>query len=360
MSSSAPAAIAARRLGDAAPAPASPAVSPLPASPAISVVTAARDVRPFIGQTVASVLSQTLDDVEMILVDDASTDGTADAAVAGGDPRLRVVRTAAPSGVGRARNLGLAMCRAPYVVFLDGDDLLEPDALERMLRVLEGAPDRVACFGHHVRIAEDGSPFEAAPPAFKVLPDRDTLRHLLAKNVIVNGGAICIRTDAARAVGGYRTDLPLGEDWEFWCRLAARGDFATLPGGPVLRYRQRAAGANRRLRGTALRPNFDALDRIFGAPDLTRRFSAAELRDKRRAAEMDMFWSAARGEYLNRRPLRFAQYLLIGALRYPDSLFRVRLVLLFLASLIRTPLASRRRSGAGVARTALRKDGASK
>ncbi len=48
-------------------------------------------------------------------------------------------------------------------------------------------------------------------------------------------------------------------------------------------------------------------------------------------------WSAARGEYMDRHPVRFAQYLLVGALRYPDSLFQVRLVLLFVASLFRTP-----------------------
>ncbi|HYG88104.1 MAG TPA: glycosyltransferase family A protein [Azospirillum sp.] len=328
MTTSAPAAVAA----PSRPRPALPATPPT-----VSVVTAARDVRGFIGPTAASVLGQTLRAVEFILVDDASSDGTADAASAGGDPRVRVLRTGSPSGVGRARNLGLSQCRAPYVVFLDGDDLLEPDALERMVAALESAPDRVACFGHHIRIAEDGSPFEAAPPALKRLPDRDTLWHLLAKNFIVNGGAICIRTGAAHAVGGYRTDLALGEDWEFWCRLAARGDFAVVPGGPVLRYRQREAGANRRLRGSALRPNYDALDRIFAAPDLPRRFPPAALRDRRRRAEMDSFWSAARGEYLNGRALRFAQYLLVGALRYPDSLFRVRLVALFVASLFRTP-----------------------
>ena len=329
MTASAPAAIAAPRPAHAAPSSAS--------TPTVSVVTAARNVRRFIGQTTTSVLGQTLHDIEFILIDDASTDGTADAVQTHGDPRVHIVRTGYPSGVGRARNLGLSLCQAPYVVFLDGDDLLEANALERMVQALEAYPDRVACFGHHIRITENGSPFEEAPPTFKRLPDRDTLWHLLAKNIIVNGGAICIRTEMARQVGGYRTDLSLGEDWEFWCRLAARGDFAAIPGGAVLRYRQRAAGANRRLRGTALHPNFDALDRIFEAPDLPLRFSPAELRDRRHLAVMDSFWSAARGEYMNHRPLRFAQYVLVGALRYPDSLLQVRLMLLFVASLFRTP-----------------------
>ena len=72
------------------------------------------------------------------------------------DDRLTVLRQK-NSGVSAARNTGLAVARAPYIFFLDADDVLLPDALARMAATLDRMPQCVACFGHHIKIAEDGS-----------------------------------------------------------------------------------------------------------------------------------------------------------------------------------------------------------
>jgi glycosyltransferase involved in cell wall biosynthesis len=306
---------------------------PNSATPQVAVVTAAYNMETYVGATIASVLDQSLPNFEMIVVDDGSRDATAKIVAAIDDPRVRLIST--PNrGVGAARNRGLAVCRAPLVTFLDADDLLLPDALERMVAMMGANPGHVACFGHHIKIDEDGAPLGSkTPSAFKPLPTGDTLRHLLCRNIIVNGGALCARTEAARRVGGYDPGLRFSEDLEFWCRLAVLSDFVPMSNFVALKYRLRCSGANRALAGTPFRPNVEALDVMFSAPALRERFTDRELRHYRRRAEMNKHWLAARNTLTEGRLARFGQYLLAGALRYPESVLQWRLIYLFLRDL---------------------------
>ena len=306
---------------------------------AVSVVTPVRNMVRYIGGTVASVLGQSLGDLEMIVVDDGSSDGTAAIVEAVDDRRLRLITTPG-IGVSAARNLGLATCSAPCIVFLDADDLLMPDTLERMVAALAAAPASVACFGHHIKIGENDELLsKVAPASIKVLPAADTLRHLLRRNFIVNGGAICVRTEAARRIGGYDPALAFAEDWEFWCRLAALGDFLAMPDLVAMKYRMRACGANNALSRPPLRPNLAAVEAIFGAPTLRQRFGERELRRLRRNAESHLHWAAARSELGLGQFMRFLGYVAVGAWRYPDSILQWRLAYAFFRGL---PLAPQR------------------
>jgi glycosyltransferase involved in cell wall biosynthesis len=300
--------------------------------PQVAVVTAAYNVESYIGATIASVLEQTLPSFEMIVVDDGSRDATAGIVAAVDDRRVRLISTP-NNGAGAARNRGLAACRAPLVSFLDADDLLIPDALERMVATMTASPGQVACFGHHIKIDENGAALGSTAPRSRPLPAQDTLRHLLRKNIIVNGGTVCIRTEAARRVGGYNPSLRFAEDLEFWCRLAVLSDFVPISGRAVLKYRLRRSGANWSLAGTPFRPNLEALEVIFAAPALRQRFTERELRRYRRLAEINVHWLAARNALTEGRVVRFAQYLIAGALRYPESVLQWRLIHLFFRNL---------------------------
>lgn len=299
--------------------------------PQIAVVTVAYNMERYIGATIASVLGQTLPDFEMVVVDDGSRDATARIVAAIDDPRVRLISTS-NEGAAAARNRGLAACRAPLVIFLDADDLLLPDALEQMAKTMAANPSHVACFGHHIKIDEHGAALGSTTP-FRPLPATDTLRHLLRKNIVVNGGALCIRAEAARRVGGYAPSLRFGEDLEFWCRLALISDFVPMNDRVVLKYRLRRSGANWNLAGTPFRPNFEALEVIFAAPALRERFTERELRRCRRLAEINIHWLAARNALTEGRLARFAQYLVAGALRYPESVFQWRLIYQFFRNL---------------------------
>lgn len=301
--------------------------------PQVAVVTPCRNMAGYIGETIESVLGQSLGALEMIVVDDGSSDDTRQIVEGFHDPRLRLISTGG-IGVSAARNLGLDTCQAPLVVFLDADDLLFPRTLEHMVRAMTAQRDRVACFAHHVKIGEDGALLSSADPAtLKKLPADDTLRHLLRRNFIVNGGAICVRVAAARRIGGYDPTLAFAEDWEFWCRLAALGDFLALPDLVAMRYRIRARGANTSLSGSPFRPNLSAVDRIFRAPALRDRFGEHELASLRRAAESNVHWAAARNELGLGQIVRFLGYLVVGAFRYPDSIFQWRLTYAFFRGL---------------------------
>lgn len=310
--------------------------------PKVTVAVAAYNAQSFIRETLESVLTQSLEDIEVIVVDDGSTDETPKILHSLRDRRLTLLHQQ-NSGVSAARNAGLAMARSPYIFFLDADDILMQDALSRMVAALDQTPQSVACFAHHIRIAEDGTPLSTcADLRWKMFPARDTLHHLIAKNFIVCG-AICIRTEAARSVRGFNAALKLGEDWEFWCRLAVLGDFMAMPNDIVLLYRQRFSSANYRLR-KSLRPNFEAIDAVFSNPAIRQRFSPAQLKRKRRLAEIDAFWAGARNEYVRNRAIRFLKHLAVGVFWYPDSILRPRLVYLFLRGLVqhlRRPTAAR-------------------
>jgi glycosyltransferase involved in cell wall biosynthesis len=317
-------------------------------TPKVSIVIAAYNVARFIRKTIDSALRQSLSNIEVIVIDDGSTDGTSEILHSYSDDNLTLLRQE-NSGVSTARNVGLAMARAPYIFFLDADDILAPDALFKMAVTLDLMPQHVACFGHHIKISEDGTELSTRSYLrWRVLPSGDTLRNLIAKNFI--SGAICIRTEAARAVGGFNPELKLGEDWEFWCRLATLGDFAAMPDDVILMYRQRFSSASYRLRESPLRPNCEGIDAIYANPAIRQRFSFAELSRRHRLAEIDSFWAGARNQYVQGRMLGFLAYLVIGALRFPDSILRPRLVYLFFRGLeqqVKRPTGPNARAPAG-------------
>jgi len=113
------------------------------APPLVSVVLAARDAEATVQEAVESVLAQTVQDVELIVVDDGSTDTTQELVTAIGDPRLRVLRNEAPLGLAGALNVGLDEAGGTYVARMDADDLALPQWLEAVLGRLDRKSTRL-------------------------------------------------------------------------------------------------------------------------------------------------------------------------------------------------------------------------
>src|SRR4051794_9011163 len=109
-----------------------------PEAPEVSVVIPTRDRRHLLETTLAAALNQREVDYEVIVVDDGSGDGTATELAAIGDPRLRVLRNGASQGVSAARNRAIAEARAPWIAFLDDDDVWSPELLRRQLETVRG------------------------------------------------------------------------------------------------------------------------------------------------------------------------------------------------------------------------------
>lgn len=123
--------------------------------PQISVVVPIYDVAPYLEDCLSSIAAQTVTDLEVVIVDDGSPDGSAAIAhrFAAGDPRFRVL-SQPNGGLGAARNAGVAACGGDYLAFVDGDDQLVPDALERMRDALQATGSAFAT-GNVLRFDDD-------------------------------------------------------------------------------------------------------------------------------------------------------------------------------------------------------------
>jgi glycosyltransferase involved in cell wall biosynthesis len=256
----------------------------------VGIVVPAYDVAPYVSAAIASIRAQSHKDWALVVVDDGSRDGTAAVASRAleGEARAALIRQA-NAGVSAARNRGLAAlppCDA--VLFLDADDWLAPDAVARLAATLARVPRAVAAVGAHAFV--DGGAIVETRRA----KGGDVLARLLERNLFANGGHLLLRSTSVTAVGGFRTDLRYGEDWDYWVRLALRGPFAADPSpAPVLFVRRRPTGAYLRLAHD--RSSFSAcMAAIHGNPDLAARFSPARRAALLRRAEAENAWIVGR------------------------------------------------------------------
>lgn len=288
-------------------------------NPLISIIIAAHNAEAYLAETLASLQRQRFTDFETIVIDDGSTDRTR---IIAERAQCRVA-SLPRSGVSTARNAGLALARAPSVLFLDSDDLLTHDALALLWQGLSGQPEAIGIVGQHLKFWRGGEEDPRIPlQRGAAMPDHNVLRALLRRNFIVNGGTFLIRTEPARKAGGFDPKLKLGEDWDFWCRLALEGPFAFLRDQIVLHYRQRNDGAQNRLRGNPLQLNDEAVISIFSHPGICSKLSWHDRWVSRRMARQDIFWSEARAHMARRNWPLFVAYLVLGIVRFPESVLR--------------------------------------
>ncbi len=290
--------------------------------PEITVIIPAYNVADFILPCLASVTSQTHRHWRCIVVDDGSTDETAARVRSLDDMRITLVQQA-NAGVSAARNHGLSLATGDHVMFLDGDDLLHPTALARLADALAARPAAVAAFGTFLKILPGGAPYPGQKPlARHRYPDGDVLETMLRGNFLANGGHVLIRAGAARALGGFDTGIRLSEDWEFWCRLAARGEFAFIGNEPEvfsLRVRPGSSSGGLSVDWANHQP---CLTAITGNPEIRARFDARTWRRLTRSMRASGMWEAGRVNFTMRR-FGPARRLMLGALRMEPTPKRV-------------------------------------
>ena len=185
-----------------------------------SVVIPCYNQAHFLSEAIESVLCQTYKDFEVIVVDDGSTDDTADVAsgYAALDPRVRLVRQE-NRGLAGARNRGLSESRGEYVVFLDSDDRLLEEALEEGVGELEAHPGCAFVSGHYRPISADGDAY-AVPRQASV--DGDHYIALLRDNYISMPAVVMYRRWVFAEVGGFDGSVDAAADWDLYLRVARR------------------------------------------------------------------------------------------------------------------------------------------
>ena len=230
--------------------------------PAVSVVIPAYNAQRTIRETLASVVAQTVDELEVIVVDDGSTDGTSAAVEALGDRRISVLHQA-NAGHAAARNTGIASARGRYLAFIDADDLWLANKLERQLQVLERDP-QIRALQCAVVFVDDtlapmfvGDSVEGPNQLFDVLCFRG-LPGMMS--------TLIVERTLFDELGGFDPSLIILQDWELAIRLARRGALYSIR-DPLALYRIHAGNQSKTIQ-LQVEPGERVLARVFEDPSL--------------------------------------------------------------------------------------------
>lgn len=219
--------------------------------PIVSVIMPSYNHARYVGAAVESVLAQTLHDIELIVIDDGSTDGTQEVLRGIRDERLRCVFRERNVGASAGSNDGLALARAPFVAMISSDDVFAPTKLERQLRCWDEGAGPTAVFCTPRLIDGEGRPLRSgAHPLEGTFVSGRWSRGAALARLFHEGNFFChpsvmARRETYERVGCYDPRMASLGDFEMWMRMAVQepGDFVTLD-GELLSFRLHATNAS--------------------------------------------------------------------------------------------------------------------
>lgn len=206
-------------------------------TPRVSILIPAYNRAEYLPETLASALNQTYADFEIVIVDDGSTDNTAQIVRAISDPRIQYVYQN-NRGVSAALNTAWRAARGEFISLLGSDDLFLPSQLETLLPIIESDPSLGAVYARAQAMDARGEPLAQILGASLKFAD-DALASLLYGDSVC-GIASLVRRACIERVGGYNESLIANEDWDLWIRIAEIAGFA-FHDEILARYRMHAA-----------------------------------------------------------------------------------------------------------------------
>jgi glycosyltransferase involved in cell wall biosynthesis len=211
-------------------------------SPTFSVVIATYNYGHFLGEAITSVLNGTFTDFEIIVVDDGSSDGTAEVVLPFlSDRRLRYYRTR-HRGLSAARNVGIRFAQAPLVAFLDADDLWLPEKLARQLALFRRDPGLGVVYARRLLIDESGAAIDFQEP---LLYRGHVVQQIFRRNFVCFSSTV-VRAAVFRKVGLFDEELALAMDYDLWLRTAREFRFDYVD-EPLVKYRTGHANLSQRI-----------------------------------------------------------------------------------------------------------------
>jgi glycosyltransferase involved in cell wall biosynthesis len=206
----------------------------------IAVVIPAYNASKYLSDTLKSVLAQVLPPDEVLVIDDGSTDNTAEIA-RNFAPRVQVF-TRPNARQGASRNFGATQASSEWIAFLDADDLWEPNKLERQMQELAAHPEADLCYTSLISFTEDGDiPVPKMPP----VPPASALRKSILHRTTFLPSSVVVRRATFLNFGGFALGYSVAEDWDLWLRLHNAGIKFAACVEPLVRYRIHANNQSR-------------------------------------------------------------------------------------------------------------------
>jgi glycosyltransferase involved in cell wall biosynthesis len=188
-------------------------------TPLVDAIITCHNYGRFLGDAIDSVLAQTYPELAVVVIDDGSTDDTAEVAARYADRGVRYVYRS-QGGAGRARNTGVRATSGSLIAFLDADDAWLPHRVTAQVAHLERHPE-VALVAAHAFACDEAMRPSSIVHALKGPPSGRMLEALLVHNVVLNPSSVLVRRSALEAAGGF-SEIPFGEDWDTWIEIAKR------------------------------------------------------------------------------------------------------------------------------------------
>ena len=231
--------------------------------PPVSVIIPTYNQARFVAETVESALAQTYPNVEVIVVDDGSTDGT-QTVLATYLEKIHYIRQE-NRGLSGARNTGFLSSHGDYLLFLDSDDLIPPDKLALHVPLLEAEPGFGLVYSAWQQINEDGTRVLG-----EVRPNKQgqLLKELLRRSFFFFASAAVVRRECLEKVGLFDESLPWGEDADMWLRMARAGYAFGYLDRPLLQYRIHAHSMTAHVNPQQVQGWTDVLCKFFADPEL--------------------------------------------------------------------------------------------
>lgn len=196
----------------------------------ISVIVPVYNGEKTIRETLISIIKQSFSDIEIIIIDDGSTDSTLEVVKSITDPRIKIF-SYSNAGLATSRNRGITLANGQYISFIDADDIWTPCKLESQMQALKEHPSCAVAYSWTDYINTDGKFLKSGrhPTAIG-----DVYHKLLLGNFLENGSNPLIRINALKAVGGFDESLLAAEDWDMWLRLSAFYEFVCVEKAQIL------------------------------------------------------------------------------------------------------------------------------
>ncbi|MET0482696.1 MAG: glycosyltransferase family 2 protein [Aestuariivirgaceae bacterium] len=271
--------------------------------PTVDVLIPVYNAAAYLAQAVASVLDQDVDGLRIVLIDNASTDGSAElgAAMAAADRRIEVVRHPENLGAQASFNEAIDLARGDYMMILCADDFLTPGALGLAVAALETSPRATFAIGADLVQIEGQRPLrQPEPPAgWRVVAGHDFIEEACrSTGTSLALGAVLARTSVQKRIGHYRPEIPYTDDLDMALRMAVEGDVVAFDAALGIR-------------------------REHAAQQSATRFSSEVARLEQRFAAFDGFFSREGSVLPDARRLRTLARRRLAVIAYRDAVKRM-------------------------------------